>query len=174
LALNTEETAVQIASQKDFFSGLMFTLSGAGFAWGATNYSLGDGARMGPGYFPMMLGIVLALIGVAVTVMSLRGEPKESEYIGSWAWRPLGYIIGANVAFGICLGGLRVAGQTLIPSLGLIVGIYVLVLIASKASSAFRLRSALINATVLAVGCYLVFLVLLKLQIPLWPAFLSR
>lgn len=165
---------MQIASHKDFYSGLMFALVGGGFAWGATNYTIGDGARMGPGYFPLMLGIVLAVIGVAVMVISLRGEHKASEQIGAWAWRPLGYIIGANVAFGICLGGLRVAGQTLIPSLGLIVGIYVLVLVASKASSAFKLRSTLINATILAVGCYLVFLVLLKLQIPLWPAFLSR
>ncbi|MFM2112529.1 MAG: hypothetical protein RLZZ271_1189 [Pseudomonadota bacterium] len=163
---------MQVASQKDFFSGLMFTLVGAGFAFGAKSYSLGDGARMGPGYFPLMLGIVLTIIGIAVMVSSLRGEHKESEQIGAWAWKPLGYVIGANVAFGICLAGLKVAGQTLIPSFGLIVGIYVLVLIASKASSAFVLRSALINATVLAVGCYLVFLKLLKLQIPLWPAFL--
>jgi len=52
-----------IKSQKDFFSGLMFAIIGAGFAWGATSYSVGTGARMGPGYFPMLLGILLAVLG---------------------------------------------------------------------------------------------------------------
>ncbi len=165
---------MQIANHKDFYSGLMFSLVGAGFAFGATSYPLGDGVRMGPGYFPLALGIVLALIGVAVMFSALRGEHRPDERVGAWAWRPLGYIIGANVVFGICLGGIRIDGQTLFPSLGLIVGIYALVTIASRASSAFRWRGTLISASVLAVGCYLVFLVLLKLQIPLWPSFLMQ
>jgi hypothetical protein len=165
---------VRVANHKDFYSGLMFTLMGGGFAFGATQYTIGEGARMGPGYFPLMLGIVLALIGAVVMLFSLKGEHNEEHRVGAWAWRPLGYVVGANVAFGICLGGLRIAGQTVIPSLGLIVGIYVLVLISSMASSAFKLRGTLINATVLAIGCYLVFLVVLKLQIPLWPSFLTQ
>jgi hypothetical protein len=165
---------VHIANHKDFYSGLMFSLIGMGFALGSTEYSLGDGARMGPGYFPLVLGVALALIGVAVMVIAMRGEHLQGERVGAWAWRPLGYIIGANVVFGLCLGGLRIAGQPVIPSLGLIVGIYALVLIASRASSAFRWRGTLISATVLAVGCYLVFVVLLKLQLPLWPSFLTQ
>lgn len=60
-----------IKSQKDFFSGLMFTLVGAGFAWGATNYNVGTGARMGPGYFPLLLGIFLAVLGAFITFYSL-------------------------------------------------------------------------------------------------------
>ena len=54
---------MQIKSQKDFFSGLLFIGVGVAFAWGATTYNVGESARMGPGYFPLMLGIVLALIG---------------------------------------------------------------------------------------------------------------
>jgi hypothetical protein len=54
---------VHIKSQKDFFSGLMFLLVGIAFAWGAGGYSVGTGARMGPGYFPMVLGVLLAGIG---------------------------------------------------------------------------------------------------------------
>ena len=49
---------MNIKSQKDFFSGLMFMGVGAAFAWGATTYNVGTGARMGPGYFPLMLGIL--------------------------------------------------------------------------------------------------------------------
>ena len=46
---------MNIKSQKDFFSGLLFTVVGLTFAWGATKYNMGTAARMGPGYFPMML-----------------------------------------------------------------------------------------------------------------------
>ena len=52
-----------IKSQKDFFSGLLFMAVGIAFAWGATNYSVGTGARMGPGYFPLILGICMAILG---------------------------------------------------------------------------------------------------------------
>jgi hypothetical protein len=55
------EQVVNIKSQKDFFSGLMFLVVGLGFAVGAYSYGMGDGAKMGPGYFPRMLGIILAL-----------------------------------------------------------------------------------------------------------------
>ena len=57
------ETSVQIKSQKDFWSGVMFILAGVGFAWGATNYNFGSAARPGPGYFPFGLGILLAMTG---------------------------------------------------------------------------------------------------------------
>ena len=50
-----------IKSQADFYSGVMFTAVGGAFAIGATTYNIGDGARMGPGYFPLMLGILLTL-----------------------------------------------------------------------------------------------------------------
>ena len=60
-----------LASQKDFFSGLMFTAVGASFAWGATSYEVGGAARMGPGYFPLMLGIILSILGVIITFQSL-------------------------------------------------------------------------------------------------------
>ena len=53
---------MKIKSQKDFFSGLMFTVVGASFAYGATNYSIGSGGRMGPGYFPLLLGVLLATV----------------------------------------------------------------------------------------------------------------
>ncbi len=57
---------MKIKSQKDFFSGLMFTIVGAAFALGATTYTVGTGARMGPGYFPLLLGILLAILGATI------------------------------------------------------------------------------------------------------------
>jgi Tripartite tricarboxylate transporter TctB family len=163
---------MKIKSQKDFFSGLMFLVVGAVFAIGATKYNVGNAARMGPGYFPMLLGVLLAVLGTAIIFYSMVHNPAhgmEGDKIGKWAWRPLAYVLGANLAFGILLGGLP---SIKFPSFGLIAAIYALTLIASRAGDGFKLRDVLVLASVLAVGSYLAFIVLLKLQIPVWPAFL--
>ncbi len=161
---------MSIKSQKDFFSGLMFLVVGAAFAWGATSYSVGTGARMGPGYFPLLLGVLLAILGSVVMFYSLVVETPSGDKVGSFAWRPIGYILGSNLAFGILLGGLP---SIKLPSMGLIVAIYALVLIASKAGDSYKLRDVLILSTILAVGSYLAFIVLLKLQMPVWPTFIA-
>ena len=158
-----------IKSQKDFFSGLMFIVIGVAFAWGATTYNVGEGARMGPGYFPLMLGIVLALIGAVVLFTSLVVEVEGGDKIGRWAWRPLLFIIGANLLFGILLAGLP---SIKLPGMGLIAAIYGLVIVSSMADGHFHIRDVLILSTVLAVGSYIAFILILKLQIPVWPSFI--
>ncbi|MGH8831070.1 MAG: tripartite tricarboxylate transporter TctB family protein [Polaromonas sp.] len=161
---------MNIKSQKDFFSGLMFMGVGVAFAWGATTYNVGEGARMGPGYFPLMLGILLTVIGVGVTFTALVVETEGGDKIGKWAWKPLFFIISANVLFGILLAGLP---SLKVPAMGLIVAIYALVFIASMAEAGWKFKTTLILATVLAVGSYLAFVVALKLQFPVWPAFIT-
>ncbi|HEX3140948.1 MAG TPA: tripartite tricarboxylate transporter TctB family protein [Rhizobacter sp.] len=161
---------MKIKSQRDFFAGLMFTATGVAFAWGATTYNVGNGARMGPGYFPLWLGIVMALIGAAIMFTAMSVETADGEPIGKWAWKQVVYILGANLAFGFLLGGLPSVG---IPAMGLIIGIYALVIIASLAGSEFQLRDVLILATVLAIGSYVAFIWALKLQIQVWPTFIT-
>ena len=162
---------MRIKSQKDFLAGLMFTIVGIGFAIGASNYTIGEGARMGPGYFPLMLGILLAVLGLIITFQALVVETVDGEKVGAIAWKPLVFIIGSNIVFGICLGGLPKLG---IPSLGLIVGIYALTFIASLAGEEHKTKEVLVLATVLAIVSYLAFIVLLNLQFPVWPSFISR
>ena len=159
-----------IKSQKDFFSGLMFTLVGGAFAWGATNYNIGTGARMGPGYFPLLLGIFLAVLGAFITFYSLVEHTEDGEPVGKFAWKPIVYILGANLIFGVLLGGLPSIG---LPPMGLIAAIYALVIVASKAGETFNLKEVLILATVLAMGSYVAFIWALKLQMPVWPAFIT-
>ncbi len=163
---------MKIKSQVDFFAGLMFLVVGGLFAIGAQKYNVGSAARMGPGYFPMLLGIMLAVLGAAIIFYAMVHQPthsKDGEKIGAWAWKPLGYILGANLVFGVLLGGLPAIK---FPSFGFIAAIYALTFIASKAGHTFKVRDVFILATVLAAGSYLAFIVLLKLQIPVWPAFL--
>jgi hypothetical protein len=161
---------VKLKSQKDFFSGLLFLVVGVAFAWGATSYNIGSGARMGPGYFPLLLGVLLGIIGAVVMFKALVVETAGGDKVGKWAWKPLCYIIGANLLFGILLGGLPKFG---IPAMGLIAAIYGLTLVASLAGDKFKLREVLILATVLAIGSYLAFVVLLKLQFVVWPTFIT-
>ncbi|MEP6723861.1 MAG: tripartite tricarboxylate transporter TctB family protein [Variovorax sp.] len=161
---------MKIKSQKDFFAGLMFAVVGGAFAWGASTYNVGNGARMGPGYFPLMLGILMSLIGLAIMFTSMTAETEDGELIGKWAWKQIVFIISANLAFGVLLGGLPSIG---IPAMGLIIGIYALVLISSLAGSEFELKKVLMLATVLAVGSYIAFIWALKLQLQVWPTFIT-
>jgi hypothetical protein len=161
---------MNIKSQKDFFSGLMFMAVGIAFAWGASTYTIGNGARMGPGYFPLMLGILLAVLGGAITFKSLVVETMDGDKIGSFAWKPLFFIIMANLVFGAALGGLPSLG---LPPLGLIVGIFLLTFIAANAGDEFNFKEVTILAIILAVMSYAAFILLLKLQFPVWPAFIQ-
>ena len=161
---------MRIKSQKDFFAGLMFSITGAAFAIGATNYTIGDGARMGPGYFPLMLGIVLAILGAIIVLQALVIETEGGDRIGAIAWKPLCYIIGANLLFGLMLGGIPKLG---IPPMGLIVGIYALTIVAALAGDEFKLKEVVVLATVLAVLSFVAFVWLLNLQFPVWPTFIA-
>ncbi|MFD1709615.1 tripartite tricarboxylate transporter TctB family protein [Ottowia sp. GY511] len=161
---------MRIKSQKDFFAGLLYMGIGVAFAWGATNYTIGDGARMGPGYFPLLLGIVLAVIGGIVMFRALVVETADGEPIGRWAWKPLVMIILANFVFGILLGGIPSLG---IPAMGLIAAIYGLVFLAALGGSEFKFVEVLILATILAVGSWFAFVWGLNLQFQVWPSFIS-
>ena len=161
---------MKIKSQKDFFAGLMFMGVGTAFAWGATTYNVGTGARMGPGYFPLMLGILLAFIGGLITFKATTVETQDGDKIGKWAWKPLFFVLAANFVFGILLAGLPSFG---VPAMGLIVGIYALTFISSLAGQEFHAKSVFVLATVLAAGSYVAFVWALKLQFPVWPSFIS-
>ena len=162
---------MRIKSEKDFFSGLMFLLVGIAFAWGSSSYSIGTGARMGPGYFPMVLGVLLAVLGLIVTITALVVETPGGDPVGSIAWKPLVFIIAGNLVFGASIGGLPSIG---LPPMGLIFGIFALTFVASNAGDEFKFKEVLILAIILSVFSYGAFIMLLKLQFPVWPTFLTR
>lgn len=144
---------------------------GIAFAWGATNYTVGTGARMGPGYFPLLLGICMAVLGGVITFKALVVETPDGDKIGSIAWKPLFFIIAANLIFGLLLGGLP---SIKFPAFGLILAIFALTFVASMAGDEFKFKEVLILAIILCVLSYAAFILLLKLQFPVWPAFLTN
>ena len=160
-----------LASQRDFVSGLMFMSVGGAFAWGAVDYQIGDAARMGPGYFPFMLGLILVGLGAIVTFNAFKSGPPGGDKIGAIAWRPLVFILGANLLFGALLVGVPALG---IPQFGLIVAVFGLVITAGYAREGARIKDSLILAAGLALGSYLAFVKLLNLQFPVLPWFLAN
>ena len=154
---------MKIKSQKDFWSGLMFIVFGIGFAWGALNYNFGSSARPGPAYFPFGLGVLLALLGALTFFKSLTIATEDGEPVGAFAWRPLLVIVGSVFVFGLIL-----------QPLGMFVALPVLVITCGLAGDEFHWRDSLINATVLTLGSWGIFIWGLNLTIPLWPAFLVK
>lgn len=149
---------MKIKSQRDFVAGLMFIAVGIAFAIGATNYTYGESAKPGPGYFPLLLGVIMALLGAIVLFKALTIESDGGDPIGDIAWKPLLLILGSVAAFGF-----------LLPRLGMVITIPLLVSVSSLAGDEFHWRDALINSVVLTVFSYLVFVLGLGLTIPLWP-----
>ena len=150
---------MKIKSQRDFFSGLMFLVVGLGFAYGATEYSMGAAARPGPGYFPMILSVLMAILGGIVIFTSLTIEVEGGEPVGDIAWRPLLVIVLAIALFG-----------ALLPRAGLVITVPILIVIVSFAGDEFKWLGVLIASVVLTVFAWLVFVKGLGLTIPMWPA----
>jgi Tripartite tricarboxylate transporter TctB family len=155
-----ETTRMKIKSERDFWSGLMFLVVGIAFAWGATTYNFGSSARPGPGYFPFGLGVILALLGAFILFEALTIETEDGEKVGAFAWKPLVVILASVALFGLIL-----------PRVGLLISLPVLILLSSWASDEFSWKASVINAVVLTVGSWLVFVKGLGLTIPVLPVF---
>ena len=151
---------MKIKSQRDFWSALMFIVTGVAFAWGALNYSFGNSARPGPAYFPFGLGVLMAILGLMVLFKALTVETDDGEPIGAFAWKPLIIIVLSLLLFGFGL-----------PRLGLVVTLPLLVFIDSTAGDEFHWKDALLNATILTALSYVVFVKGLSLTLPVWPTF---
>lgn len=132
------------------------------FAIMATNYPMGTAAKMGPGYFPFYLGILMFLLGVLVAVKAF-GAKAAIESIPKFNWRIMAQITAAVVLYGL-----------LLPWLGFLIAVVVLVFVAASASREFTWKGTAINAAFLVTFIYSVFVLGLKLQFPLLPAFLQQ
>jgi hypothetical protein len=150
---------VKIKSQKDFWSGVMFVVVGVAFVWAATGYEFGRSVRPGPGYLPLGLGALLALLGSVVLFKALTLETDDGEPLGVVPWRPLLLVLGAVALFGLAL-----------PRLGLIITVPLFVGMASTADASFRWKEVLVNSLVLTVASWGLFIRALALPIPTWPS----
>lgn len=149
---------MQIRAPKDFWSGVMFIAFAVVALIAAQSYSLGRAGRMGPGYFPLLLGCALVLIGL---ILVARSFFSAGERIEPTRLLPLGII-----ATGICVFGL------LLQPLGLVLALFAVIVITACASRESRPLETAALAVVLTAFSVGIFVVALRLPLPIWPAFL--
>jgi len=149
-----------IRNSHDFWTGVMFAAAGGAFAGIALiQYKLGTAARMGPGYFPFVLGTLLLAIGLAVVFISVRPKAKVTT-VDKFHWGPLFWVLGSICLFGVML---KMTG-VLFAGVALVLG-------ASFGSGEFKAREIVILAIGLTIFCAAVFVGGLKLPIPMCPGF---
>ncbi len=143
-----------VKNPRDFIAGLLFVVVSALFGYGVTDLSLGTAFRMGPGYFPLVLCIILAVLGLIIMAngIVLKGEP-----VTNFAWRGLVNIVLPVVFFGATLRGL-----------GFILALGITIFFVSIASTHFKLRSALVSVVVLVFFSWLIFIWGIGLPIQIW------
>ena len=151
---------MKIKSPKDFWAGLMFVGFGGFFlVWALVNYQMGTAVRMGPAYFPALLGGLLATLGAIVLAGSfaLEGPPVPEISL-----RPLLLISSACVVYGY-----------LMKPAGLIVATFALVFIAAYGGHEFKWKEVAILYVALIIFSILVFVKGLTLPFPICPAFMD-
>jgi hypothetical protein len=149
---------MRIRHPNDFLAGVMFIFFGAAAMVLSRDLTIGNAAKMGPGYFPFVLGGFLAVLGAVILLRSVLWAA------GSHAWpvlhfKPLALVLSSVVLFGLLLRPLGLIGATL-----------VLVVVCSRASHEFRWKEALLNAAALILIVLVVFVYFLEFQVPVWPS----
>jgi hypothetical protein len=151
---------MKIKSPKDFWAGLMFIAFGLFFLIVARNYQMGSAVRMGPAYFPTVLGGLMAVLGATIVFQGLVVEgPKVPKL---W-FKPIFFISLALLLFGY-----------LLKPIGFVLAIVVMVFVAAFGGHEFKAREVAVLTVVLIIFSVLVFVKGLTLPFPLWPAFMDR
>ena len=147
--------ALKIRSMKDFSAGLMFIGIGGLFAIGANQYPMGTAVRMGPAYFPSILGWGTVALGLFVFVESFLVDDEAPAAV---AWRPLILVIGSVCAF-----------AALINTGGLITATVVQIILSALGGHEFKWKEAIISAVLLSVSVWAIFDKALGLPFKLFP-----
>lgn len=153
---------MRIKNHRDFWAGVMFAVFGLLFIVLSQQYPIGTSAKMGPGYFPTVLGGLMTLLGVFIGAGGLSGK-AAALHVARFDWKIILLILVAVALFAVML-----------PRLGMVVSVISLVLLSSVASHEFRLRDTLLSIVVLLAIAYGVFVWGLELQFPVLPPFLTN
>ena len=130
------QRGIRLHLNKDVVAGLMFMAWGLAGLWLARTYPVGTAMRMGPGYFPNVLGWLLLVFGVGIAV---RGALTEGEKLTAWYWRPLTMVLLSLIVF-----------AALIDRAGLASAAAAAVIVGASGGPEFRWREVLLLAVGLA------------------------
>ncbi len=145
---------MKIKSQEDFWAGAMFVGFGLLAIFMAQDYPFGSTSRMGPGYFPTWLGIIMACLGAALCLQGLRTEGAK---LGKWAFKPMVLLSLGFVIFGWA-----------IDHLGFVIATAALIILGAGAGTEFKWKEVIIMTIVLIIGSWALFIYGLELPFPLF------
>jgi hypothetical protein len=151
----------RVANRQDFFAGVFFMVVGIATLIMSSAYRVGTAGRMGPGYFPLMLGGILTILGIVIALQGIA-RVKEDVPLPPLSLRPLLMVLVPVALFGLLLN-----------ALGFVLCTVLLIGISSLAYYEPRWKEIAVSAVVLTAGSVLVFGYGLKLQFPLWPGVLG-
>lgn len=141
---------------KNFWIGIIFVTFGLAAVYFGRELGMGTAGRMGPGYFPTVLGYLLAFVGAIAILRAFIGRTTgPRDEIGTFHVKDIVIILGSVLLFGVLMRGA-----------GLVVAAFVLVMLSSYASRKFQLGSTLLLAVGLALFAVLLFVKLLGLPMP--------
>ena len=152
---------MKIKSPQDFWAGLMFIGFGLFFAIVAQlNYQMGSAVRMGPAYFPTVLGGMLAVLGAIVMFDSFV---LTGDKVAKFHFRPLLFVMVSSLAFAY-----------LLKPLGLVLASIALIFVSAFGGHEFKLKEVAILSVVLVIFSVLVFVKGLTLPFPICPSFIDN
>lgn len=144
-----------IKDRRDFFSGLVLLFFGLGALIIASAYRFGTAFRMGPGYFPIVLASLLVVIGIVVTLKSIKASVMEMPRI---AWRPLIIVSASVLIFGLIINGAGLALST-----------FAMTIASRVARPGYHWGETFLLGIALAMLCAGIFYFGLHIQMPLFP-----
>ena len=139
-------------ARKDLMAGATFIVFGLAFAITSTTYDIGTPLSMGPGYFPLVLGGLLVLLGILIAVKGFVAA--DSDDIGPVPWKALALLVTALLFFGFTVRGL-----------GLVPALLVAVFLSALAGHRVRVVPAVVIAGCLTALSVLIFVVALQLRL---------
>ncbi len=151
---------MKIKAPKDFWAGVMFLVTGLFFMfWAVEHYQMGTAVRMGPAYFPAVLGGLLAVLGGVVLGGSFA---MEGPPVPAFSFRPLILVSVGCVLYGYLMKPLGLVGATA-----------ALVYVSAAGGHEFNWKEVTILYVILMLFSWLVFVKGLTLPFPVWPEFME-
>ena len=144
---------LSVRNPADFWSGLLFLTCALAFLWIARSYDFGSPLRMGPSFFPVVLSVVLAMIGL---IALLRSVAIAGEPIGGLTVKGLLLVTLGTVLF-----------AALIERAGVVIAVSAITLVSAYASVKFTWTQGVVMAVLLSAFCALVFVYGLGVPMPI-------
>ena len=148
-----------LTQKKDYYAGGLMTLIGIGAVMEARHYNVGTLFHMGPGFFPIILGVVMTFLGILIAGVAATATAVDDDQLimPKPEWRAWICILAGPIFF-IILGNLG----------GLLPATFACVFVSAMGDRESTLKSALILATCVTVLGVLLFSYLLQVSLPMW------